>query len=158
MSLLDGEIGGFREIQSNINSVHKREFLIENVILGTRSSSLTQVVERRANEIARASVVIRGVVVLNYVLFGLAWCPWFWGSDTHWKVSDQLFGQMRVGNVRVDMVWMTVSTLGLALAAVVCWMKLRTRDGMRTNLYVCMAGIVGFFLFVYFSLTVPALN
>jgi hypothetical protein len=119
---------------------------------------LTELVEGKATRAGRAGVVIRGVVVLNYVLFGLAWCPWFWGSDAHWKVSDQLFGQVRVGNIRVDFLWMTVSTLGLALAMVVCWMKLRTSQGLRANLYFCTAGVLGFFLFVYFSLTVPALN
>jgi len=108
-------------------------------------------------EVRRAgNILLRGTVVLNFLLFALSWCPWH--SEEHWSISDQLFGKYHLANFRVDFVWMIASTMAIFLVALFLFPRLKSGRSAQLDFDLCIAEILGFCFFIYGSLTFRFVN
>jgi len=60
--------------------------------------------------------VIRAMIALDLFLILLAWFHWFEGSDGAPGAVDALFGSMRLGGFRADVVWLVGSSVAIGLS------------------------------------------
>src|SRR5262245_5005393 len=94
-----------------------------------------------------ADRILGGVLVVNFTLFVLTFIPAFSGigPGSEPGLADRLWGRIRFGGWRADVVWMCLSTV------VVCVGGLRSAQGPRTvTTILCRVWLVCFgFYFDY---------
>jgi len=61
--------------------------------------------------IGLGTIVLRAVVVLNFIRFALSFLPWFEGTARAAGFADQLFNPGHTNGWRSDFVWLFFSTL-----------------------------------------------
>jgi hypothetical protein len=95
--------------------------------------------------------LLRSVLAMNVVLLGLTFLPAFSGSGATPGLADRLWGDIRYGGYRADVVWMCGTTLLLIVAGVV----LRTRQpgARRTTSLLCLYWLPCFAVYLGYTVT-----
>ncbi len=94
-----------------------------------------------------------GVVGFNLVLMAISLTSWFGGTERTPGVADQIFGKVRLGGFRGDIVWLMVSTVILFLAMFVFIIQARQSLAARISAALCVAEVLAFGLYLFHSLT-----
>lgn len=96
-----------------------------------------------------AGLILRTTVLFNLILIGLAWSPWFEGNDREIGFADKLFGGLRLGGWRADVVWLFLSSFLLLFPLLYFFERAKESGAAKVNVIFCLAGIVGFCFFLY---------
>jgi hypothetical protein len=96
-----------------------------------------------------ASLLLRSTVLFNLLLVGLAWSPWFEGNERDIGFADKLFGELRFGGFRADVVWLFFSSFLLLFPLLYFFERAKGSGAARLNVIFCVAGIAGFCFFLY---------
>jgi hypothetical protein len=92
--------------------------------------------------------MLRAVIAINFLRFALSFSPWFEGTAARVGFADRLFGAIRVGNFRIDGVWLVASTCVVFLAMFYFFLESKSDPEARTDAYLCLAWVVAFAIFV----------
>ncbi|HEY4010523.1 MAG TPA: hypothetical protein VGM11_10265 [Acidobacteriaceae bacterium] len=102
--------------------------------------------------------MIVAVVLVNVTLTALSWTVWFGGNAGKVGFADRIFGNARLGGFRADVVWLVLSTLGLAFGFFHSLSRASRDREARLNALLCCAGVIAFVLFLYHSVTAGVLD
>ena len=80
------------------------------------------------------SLLLRFVLVLNYLRFALSFSKRFEGTADSPGLADQIFA-FHVGGFRVDIVWLLVSTIFVVIGLIGIW------GDSKRRLYITDAGL-----------------
>ena len=105
------------------------------------------------DEFTLIDFVLRAGVIVNLVLISLTWWPRFSGSENQVGLADQLFGQLRIGGFRIDLVWLVLSSAVLFFASVHFFNCTAERKPAFLNGMFCVAGVLAFIAYIHKILT-----
>ena len=105
------------------------------------------------DDFTMADFLLRAGVSVNLLLIALTWWPRFSGSETRIGLADQLFGQLRIGGFRIDVVWLVLSSAALFFASFYFLNNTRERRTALLNGMFCVAGVLAFIVYVHKLLT-----
>jgi hypothetical protein len=114
---------------------------------------MTSSAEARRSEISAATLVAWVVAIANISLIWLSWTSWFGGTAQHAGIADKLFGQLRFGGFRADIVWLCLSSAVLFFAGWFFILKSRKSRYARISAGLCVAEVLSFVTYVWHSLT-----
>jgi hypothetical protein len=100
---------------------------------------------RHADGLELADWVLRTVIALNLLLFGLAFVPAFSGIGPAPGLADRLWGNARLAGWRADVVWMAGSSL-LILAGTSRWT--REASARKTTAILCLVWLPLFVVYL----------
>lgn len=100
------------------------------------------------NALKIALVMLHGVIVLNFILYGLSLSSWFEGSADKAGFVDHLLGAYRLGGFRADCVWLFFSTILIFFVLLFFLSYVRKNRTARLTALLCVAAVVAFFMFV----------
>jgi hypothetical protein len=95
------------------------------------------------------TVVLRVVIVLNFIRFALSFLPWFEGTASAAGFADQLFNPRHTDGWRYDFLWLFFSSLYVFFAMSVFGPDFWQEPKARTNVYPGFAWLVAFSIYVY---------
>jgi hypothetical protein len=104
------------------------------------------------------TIVLRAVIVLNFIRFALSFLPWFEGTEKSAGFADQLFNPRHTDGFRSDFLWLIFSTLYVFFAMVVFVPEFRREAMARMNIYLSFAWIVAFLIYIYRALITGVLD
>lgn len=91
---------------------------------------------------------LRGIVVVNAALLALLFVPAFSGVGAAPGMADRLWGDVRLGGWRADVVWVAASSVFVAIAA----FTLPDTDAIsRTTRRFCRAWLVGVLVYLGYA-------
>lgn len=90
---------------------------------------------------------LRLVILMNFVRFGLSFLPWFEGTSQDSGLADRIFRTQWYG-FRADFVWLTISTMFIVVALFYFLPKRREGDGVQMNVYLCIAWVLAFVVYL----------
>jgi NADH:ubiquinone oxidoreductase subunit H len=93
-------------------------------------------------------MLIRAVIALNFLRFGLSFSPWFEGTVDSVGESDRLFGGYRLGGFRIDFVWLVASTLVIFSATFYFLMVSKRDHRARVDAFLCAGWTVAFVVYI----------
>ena len=96
-----------------------------------------------------ASFILRATVLFNLLLIGLAWSHWFEGNEQDIGFADKLFGGLRLGGFRADVVWLFLSSFLLLFPLLYFFERAKESGAAKVNVIFCLAGISGFCIYLY---------
>ncbi len=96
-------------------------------------------------------LLLRSLVLFNLAFIALSCVPWFSGTAKTPGFADRLFGNLRFGGFRADVVWLTLSTGAILLALPVFAVQFRARS-IQVSVLLCIAEIASFCGYVYYAL------
>jgi hypothetical protein len=93
-----------------------------------------------------ALIVLRSVLVINFLLFALSFIPYVEGSGNAPGIMDQIFP---AGNgFRPDFLWLILSTICIGASFVASLYSQRLRSEYRSELLFSALWIVAFIVYV----------
>lgn len=97
--------------------------------------------------------LLRVVIAINFVRFGLSFFPQFEGTAQRVGAIDRLVGGYTVfGFFRPDFAWLVASTAGIFATAVYLAKSSKNSPHRRLDLLLCQAWIAAFAIYVIKSL------
>jgi hypothetical protein len=105
-----------------------------------------------ANEkqsVGLGTIVLRAVIALNFVRFTLSFLPWFEGTANSVGFADQLFNPRHANGFRSDFLWLIFSTIAIFFSMISFIPGFRRDAKARTNVYLCVAWIAAFLIYIY---------
>ncbi|MGD0443026.1 MAG: hypothetical protein ABSA39_03730 [Edaphobacter sp.] len=104
------------------------------------------------------TIVLRVVIVLNFIRFALSFLPWFEGTEKSAGFADQLFNPRHTDGWRSDFLWLIFSTLLVFVAMFGFIPRFKRESIARTNVYLCLLWLVTFFIYIYRCLVTGVLD
>lgn len=95
-----------------------------------------------------SNFALRTVVLLNLLLVALSWSTWFEGDERHSGVADLLFGGLRLGGFRADLVWIFLSSFLLTVPLLYFFERRKESKRASVNLAFCFLGILTFGIYL----------
>jgi hypothetical protein len=95
------------------------------------------------------TIVLRVVIVLNFIRFALSFLPWFEGTANAAGFADQLFNPRHTDGWRSDILWLFFSSLYVFFAMFVFGPDFWQEAKARTNVYLGFAWLVAFSIYIY---------
>jgi hypothetical protein len=92
--------------------------------------------------------LLRGVLYINFVLFALLFTECFLGNNHRPGVLDWLFGAIRLGGFRADVVWVIVSSIAIFFSMFFSSKRFRVDRYSKENMFLCRAWLVAFFFYI----------
>ena len=99
--------------------------------------------------IGLGTIVLRAVIMLNFIRFALSFLPWFEGTASAAGFADQLFNPRHTDGLRSDLLWLFFSTLYVFYAMFVFVPDFRKEAKARTNVYLGFAWLVAFLIYIH---------
>jgi hypothetical protein len=98
------------------------------------------------------TIVLRTVIGLNFIRFALSFLPWFEGTEHSAGFADQLFNPRHTNGFRSDFLWLFFSTVFIFFAMFGFIPRFRREATARTNVYLCLAWLAVFLIYLWRSL------
>jgi hypothetical protein len=92
------------------------------------------------------TVVLRAVIVLNFIRFGLSFLPWFEGTEHSAGFVDQLFNPRHTDGFRSDFLWLFFSTVLIFFAMFAFIPKFKQESKARINVFLCVAWVLAYLI------------
>jgi hypothetical protein len=99
--------------------------------------------------IGLGTIVLRAVIMLNFIRFALSFLPWFEGTASAAGFADQLFNPRHTDGLRSDFLWLLFSTIYIFYAMFVFVPDFRKEAKARTNVYLGFAWLVAFLIYIH---------
>ena len=104
------------------------------------------------------TIVLRTVIGLNFVRFGLSFLPWFEGTERGPGFADQLFNPRHSNGFRSDFIWLFFSTVFIFFAMFGFIPRFKQESKARINVYLCMLWLAAFLIYLLKSLFTGVLD
>jgi hypothetical protein len=109
--------------------------------------------EAQRSKISLGTLIVWLVSVADLSLIWLSWFSWFGGTEHHAGMADKLFGQMRFGGFRADIVWLCLSTGVLFFIGGFFLLQARTSRNARISAALCVAEVLSFAMYMWHAVT-----
>ena len=96
------------------------------------------------------SQILRGLLAINFIRFGLSFLPRFEGTELKPGLADRMFGGLRLFGFRSDLVFMVCSTVLIGVLGIGL-LTARDRES-RIDRLLCAAWIIAFVVYLVRSL------
>jgi hypothetical protein len=97
-------------------------------------------------------VFVSVIALANVVLIALSFTPWFGGTAKAPGLADTLFGSIRLGGFRADIVWLFFSSIALFFAGISAAVTARQNRRARRVAILCGVEVFSFAFYLFFSL------
>lgn len=101
----------------------------------------------------RWSLYARILLAANTALLVLSFVPWFAGNPNAAGVADQMFGNLRFGGFRFDVVWLVLAFIATAIWTYLNLVDMKDNPSHRLNALLGAAWCAGFIYYVHHIFT-----